>query len=70
MVPWTRWAAGRQGLDGPATARVLMSLPDALDAFPDEYDHPYATVSRSYLLDVVTPDVDLAWLADQRARRE
>jgi hypothetical protein len=70
VVPWTRWAAGRQGLDGPATARVLMSLPDALDAFPDEYDHPYTTVSRSYLLDVVTPEVDLAWLADQRARRE
>ena len=40
-----------------------------LDAFPDEYDHPYATACRSYLRDLATPEVDLSWLADQFARR-
>jgi hypothetical protein len=70
VTAWTRWAARRQGLDEAATDRVMTSLAETLDAFPDEYDGGYATVARSYLSDVVTPDVDLSWLADQRARRE
>jgi hypothetical protein len=69
VTAWTRWAAGRQGLDEAATDTVMTSLADALDSFPDEYDHPYATACRSYLRDVATPEVDLAWLADQLARR-
>jgi hypothetical protein len=70
VTAWTRWAARRQGLDEAATDRVMTSLAETLDAFGDEYDGGYATVARSYLSDVVTPDVDLSWLADQRARRE
>ena len=73
MVPavtaWTRWAAGRQGLDEAAADLLMRRLAETLDAFPDEYDHPYATACRGYLRDVATPDVDLAWLADQFARR-
>jgi hypothetical protein len=70
VTAWTRWAAVRQGLDEAATDLVVTSLAKMLDAFPDEYDHGYATASRSYLRDVATPDVDLSRLADQRARRE
>jgi hypothetical protein len=70
VTAWTRWAAGRQGLDEAATDRVMTSLAETLDAFGDEYDGGYATVARSYLSSVVTPDVDLSWLAGQRARRE
>ena len=69
VTAWTRWAAGRQGLNEAASDRVMTSLAEMLDAFPDEYDHPYATACRGYLRDVATPDVDLAWLADQLARR-
>jgi hypothetical protein len=67
---WTRWAAGRQGLDEASTDLVMTRLPEILDEFPDAYDHPISTASRGYLRDVVTPDVDLRWLADQLARRE
>jgi hypothetical protein len=69
VTAWTRWAARRQGLDEAATDKVMTSLADALDAFPDAYDNPYATACRGYLRDVATPDVDLPWLADQLARR-
>ena len=69
VTAWTRWAAGRQGLDEAATDKVMTSLADALDAFPAAYDDPYATACRGYLRDVATPDVDLPWLADQVARR-
>ncbi len=70
VTAWTRWAAARQGLD-EATADVVMTrLPELLNEFPDAYDHPYAAACRSYLSDLATPDADLPWLADQRARRE
>ena len=69
VTAWTRWAADRQGLDQAATDQVLTRLAEALDAFPDEYDGAYAIGCRGYLRDVATPDVDLAWLADQFARR-
>ena len=49
---------------------VMTRLAEMLDAFPDEYDHPYATACRGYLHNLVTPDVDLSWLADQLARRQ
>jgi len=69
VTAWTRWAAGRQGLDEAATDLVMTRLAEVLDAFPDEYDDLYATACRGYLRDVATPDVDLAWLAGQFARR-
>lgn len=67
---WTRWAAARQRLDEAATDVVMTRLPDLLDEFPDAYDHPYNTTSRSYLRDLATLDADLPWLADQLERRE
>jgi hypothetical protein len=70
VTAWTRWAAGRQGLDEAATDAVLTRLPELLDEFPDAYDHPHSTTSRSYLSDLATPDVELPWLAGQLARRE
>ena len=70
VTAWTRWAAARQGLDHAATDVVMTRLPELLDEFPDAYDHPYSTTSRSYLSDLATPDADLPWLADQLARRE
>jgi hypothetical protein len=69
VTAWARWAAERQGLDQAATDLVMTRLAEALDAFPDEYDHPYATACRGYLRDLAAPDVDLAWLAEQFARR-
>jgi hypothetical protein len=71
VTAWTRWAAGRQGLDEAATDTVMTSLAEMLDAFPDEYDgNPDAAARRGYLRDVAAPDVNLAWLADQFARRQ
>jgi hypothetical protein len=70
VTAWTRWAAGRQGLDEAAADLVMTRLPQLLDEFPDAYDHPVSAACRSYLRDVATWDVDLPWLADQLARRE
>jgi hypothetical protein len=70
VTAWIRWAAGRQGLDEAAADMVMERLPQILDDFPKAYDDPYNSASRSYLRDVATPDADLSWLADQRARRE
>ena len=47
-------------LDEAATDMVMTRLPERLDEFPDAYDHPYDTASRSYLRDLATLDVDLA----------
>jgi hypothetical protein len=69
VTAWTRWAARRQGLDDAATDMVMAKLADPLHAFRAVYDNPYATACRGYLRDVATPDVDLAWLTDQLARR-
>jgi hypothetical protein len=70
VTAWTRWAAGRQGLDEAAIDVVMTRLPELLEEFPDAYDHPYSVASRGYLRDVATWDVDLPWLADQLARLE
>jgi hypothetical protein len=70
VTAWTRWAADRQGLDETATDALMTRLPELLDEFPDAYDHPHSTTSRSYLSDLATPEVELPWLADQLARRE
>ena len=69
VTAWTRWAARRQGLDEAAIDTVMAKLADPLSAFRAVYDNPYATACRGYLREVATPDVELAWLADQIARR-
>jgi len=70
VTAWTRWAAGRQGLDEAATDLLMTQLPGILDEFQPAYDDPYNVLARGYLRDVVSHDADLGWLADQRARRE
>jgi hypothetical protein len=69
VTAWTRWAAGRQGLDEAATDHLMTRLPEILDEFQTAYDDPYNVLERGYLRDVVSGDADLVWLADQRARR-
>lgn len=70
VTAWTRWAARRQGLSEEATETVMTHLASRLAEFPAAYDSPYNAVARGYVRDVAKPDVDLAWLADCRARRE
>lgn len=70
VTAWARWAAGRQGLDEAATARVLEHLPKVLENFGSAYDDPDSAVARTYVRDLAASDADVAWLADCRERRE
>jgi hypothetical protein len=70
VTAWVRWAAGRQGLDEAATARVLEHLPKVLENFGSAYDDPDSAVARGYVRDLAASDADVAWLADCRARRK
>ena len=70
VTAWVRWAAGRQGLDEAATARVLEHLPKVLENFGSAYDDPDSAVARAYVRDLAASDADVAWLSDCRDRRE
>ena len=70
VTAWVRWAAGRQGLDEAATARVLEHLPEVLESFGSAYDDPVSAVARTYVRDLAASDADVAWLAECRERRE
>jgi hypothetical protein len=71
VTAWSRWAAGRQELSEEATATMLEHLQQAFDDFESAHDDPHNVTHRSYLSDLgVASDVDVAWLADCRARRE
>ena len=71
VTAWSRWAADRQGLDDAAIARMLELLQKVFDDFGSAYDSPGSITQRSYVRDLaVTSDVDVAWLAECRARRE
>lgn len=70
VTAWVRWAAGRQGLDEAATARLLEHLPKVLENFGAAYDDPDVAVARTYVQDLAASDADVAWLADCRNRRE
>jgi len=70
VTAWVRWAAGHQGLDEAATARVLDHLPKVLESFGSAYDDPDSAVARTYVPDLAASDADVAWLADCRERRE
>ncbi len=69
VTAWAGWAAGHQGLDEAATARVLEHLPKVLENFGSAYDDPDNAVARGYVRDLAASDADVAWLADCRARR-
>jgi hypothetical protein len=69
VTAWTRWAAGRQGLDEAAVAHVLDHLPKVFDNFDSAYDDPHNVVARGYTRDLATSDVDVAWLMEFFARR-
>jgi hypothetical protein len=70
VTAWTRWAARRQDLGEAATETLMTHLAALLDEFPAVYDDPDTGMARTYVGDIATPDVDAAWLADCRARRE
>lgn len=70
VTAWVRWAAGRQGLDEAATARLLEHLPKVLENFGSAYDDPDSAVARTYVRDLAASDADVAWLTDCRNRRE
>ena len=70
VTAWVRWAAVHQGLDEAATQHLTERVPMVLSEFPIYYDDPYSAVERGYVRDLVAGDTDVAWLAEQRARRE
>jgi hypothetical protein len=67
---WVRWTAVRRDLDEPAADRLLTKLPEILDKFQAAYDDPDSAVARAYVSDVAASDMDVAWLAGCRTRRE
>ena len=70
VTAWVRWAAGHQDLDEAAAEHLTERVPRALADFQGAYDDPFSVVERAYVRDLVAGDTDVAWLADQRARRE
>jgi hypothetical protein len=70
VTAWVRWAAGYQGLDEAAAEHLTERVPQLIADFQAAYDDPFSVVEREYVRDLVAGDTDVAWLADQRARRE
>jgi hypothetical protein len=70
VTAWVRWAAVYRGLDEAATEHLTERVPEVLDEFQAAYEDPYRVAARGYVRDLVASDADVAWLADQRARRE
>jgi hypothetical protein len=70
VTAWTRWSAAYRGLDDAAADYLTTDLPGVLAQFDELYDDPGAVTDRAYLADLVTGDVDIAWLAAQADRRE
>ncbi len=70
VTAWSRWAAARQGVDEEAADTLVAYLDDKLNDFAAVYDDEESTALRRHVEDLVTADVDLAWLAELRARRE
>jgi hypothetical protein len=69
VTAWTRWAAGRQGLDEAATERVLTAAAKAIEEFSAAYDNPDAVIARAYVSDLATSDADVTALAAAVTRR-
>lgn len=69
VTAWSRWAAGRQGLDEPAQARLAEHLPDVLARFDASYDAEDVALVRGYLADVSAATTDAAALAEALTRR-
>jgi hypothetical protein len=67
---WVRWTAVRRDLDEAAAERLLTKLPEILDEFQTAYDDPDSAAARAYVRDVAASDMDVAWLAGCRTRRE
>lgn len=67
---WVRWTAAYQDLDEAAAGHLLAKLPETFADFPDACDDADSVATRAYVRDVATSDVDVAWLADCRNRRE
>ncbi len=70
VTAWTRWAAARQGVDEETAGTLVLYLDGKLDDFAAVYDDAESAALRGYVQDLATPDVDLTWLGDVRARRQ
>jgi hypothetical protein len=70
VTAWVRWAAVHQGLDEAAAEHLTERVPVIFSEFQAAYDDPDRGAARGYMRDLVTADADVAWLAEQRARRE
>lgn len=70
VITWTRWAASRQGAAEEAIGTLVTYLDGKLNDFAAVYDDQESAALRRRTEDLVTADVDLAWLAELRARRE
>jgi hypothetical protein len=70
VTAWARWSAGYRGLDEAAADHLTADLPGVLAQFDQLYDDPGAAADRAYVADLVSGDVDLAWLGPQADRRE
>ncbi len=70
VTAWTRWAATYQDLDDASAEHLMSRVPEVLAEFQDAYDDPFNAEARDYLRDLVSSDASVAWLEDQRARRE
>jgi hypothetical protein len=70
VTAWARWSAAYRGLDEAAADYLTADLPGVLAQFDDVYDDLGAVSDRVYVADLVTPDVDVALLAEQADRRQ
>jgi hypothetical protein len=69
VTAWARWACDRNGLDEPATNRVLAATANALEEFGGAFANPAAIVARAYVSDVATSDGDVTGLSQAVTRR-
>jgi hypothetical protein len=70
VTAWARWSAAYRGLDEAAADYLTADLPGVLAQFDDVYDDAGSVSDRAYVADLVSPDVDVARLAEQADRRQ
>jgi hypothetical protein len=69
LTAWMRWSAGYRGLGEEAAAYLAGALPGLFKSFGEDYDEDIWSYTRGYVADVVTSDVDVAWLREVADRR-
>ena len=69
FAAWIRWSARCRGLGEEAAAYLASALPELFKLFDGGYDEDVWLHTRAYVADVVTSDVDVAWLREVADRR-